>query len=204
MSGGPRLRSGCVILRPHQTESVGFVAQNQFNLGIEFFRLNGVDNRLKIGTAAGEQNRDRNLSCHIILRTNRYALRALANFTDDKTALANAFQHSHHRVGVLFVHDENHAQAHIERRLHLRLGDRADFLNQAEDRRHRPTCPLNHRMPPLRQYPRQISANTAAGDMRCAFDGKRAEQFLGNFSINARRFEQLFAEFATELGNAPV
>ncbi len=45
-----------VILRPHQTESVGFVAQNQFDLSVEFFSLNGVDDRLQIGTAAGKQN----------------------------------------------------------------------------------------------------------------------------------------------------
>jgi len=43
-----------VILRPHESESVGFVTQNQLNLSIEFFSLNGVDNRLQIGTAAGE------------------------------------------------------------------------------------------------------------------------------------------------------
>ena len=40
--------------------------------------------------------------------------------------------------------------------------------------------------------------------MRRAFDAKLAEQLLGDFGVNPRRFEQFLTEFTTELGHTTV
>ena len=106
------------------TESGGFCS-NQFNLSIEFFRLNGVDNRLRL-VRRREQNRDRNLSCHIISRTNRCALRP--GEISPTTKLRSPMRFSIRTTGsASFLSTTRIMPAHIERRLHLRLGDAPIF-----------------------------------------------------------------------------
>jgi len=63
----------------------------------------------------------------------------------------------------------------LERRVHLRLGDRAGFFESSEKPPAPANSPLDHRAPPLRQHSRQISRDSARGDMRRAFDAKFAE-----------------------------
>ncbi len=119
-----------VVLARTRPISVRFVAQDQFNFGVELFRLDGVDDRLQIGAAAGNQNPDRNLPCHIILsERNRCAARSFANLADDESLLAHRFSMRIDAVGSVFVPTTRiMPRPIIERRVHLRLGRRAPIF----------------------------------------------------------------------------
>jgi hypothetical protein len=76
-----------------QTIGIRPVAQNDFNFGIEFPRFNGIDDRLQIRAAAGDQNTDRKLTCHrSTLSAQAGAAQTLANFTDHKRLFADLTQ----------------------------------------------------------------------------------------------------------------
>src|ERR1044071_385120 len=86
--------------------------------------------------------------------TNRRASDAVADFTDDKCRFAHFLEHCENAIGTLLADYENHAESVVERPVHFALDDAAEFLNQREHRRHRPTAALDNRRASLRQYPR--------------------------------------------------
>src|ERR1041384_3696201 len=77
--------------------------------------------------------------------TNRRASDAGADFTDDKCRFAHFLEHCENAIGTLLADHENHALSVVERTVHSPPDAAAEFLNQREPRRHRPTAALDNR-----------------------------------------------------------
>src|SRR2546423_10524251 len=65
-------------------------------------------------------------------------------------------------VGVFGSDHGEHADAHVERALHLRALDPAPGLHEIEDRLGPPGGPVDDRVGVVRQYPRQVARDAAA------------------------------------------
>src|SRR5262249_6884156 len=53
-----------VLFGAHEAVGISAIAEHDLDSRIEFLRLDGIDNGLKVGAAAGNQYADRNLSSH--------------------------------------------------------------------------------------------------------------------------------------------
>jgi hypothetical protein len=53
-----------VFFGPHEAVGVGAIAEHDLDSRVQIFCLDGIDDGLKIGAAAGNQYADGNLSCH--------------------------------------------------------------------------------------------------------------------------------------------
>src|SRR5438445_7678710 len=121
-----------------------------------------------------------------------HALGALVldHLTDDLGAARHLF----------FVHDQDHAESHVECAKHLVVGDAAALGDQVEDRRLLPRTPAEARAQTLRQAARQVAEDPAARDVRGALplDGPQL------LEVRAMRLEQLLpkrpAQFLVDLG----
>ena len=53
-----------VFFGSHETVGIGAIAEHDLDFRVQLFRLDGIDDGLKIGAAAGNQYADGNLSSH--------------------------------------------------------------------------------------------------------------------------------------------
>src|SRR5581483_190500 len=111
----------------------------------------------------------------IFSSANRHAARAVADLAHHKGPLAHALEQRERAVGALWSDHENHAQAVVEGPVHFVLRHGAEFLNQRKHRRHRPAAARDERCASLRQHPRQIAGDAAAGDVRGALHAAGGE-----------------------------
>ena len=74
-------------------------------------------------------------------------------------------QHRQGPVDVARRQHGHHADAHVERLLHLGAVDAAPRGDQPEDRRRRPGAPLDHGLQAGGQHPLQVAGQPAAGDV---------------------------------------
>ena len=86
----------------------------------------------------------------------------------------------HGRRGGLRRHDDHHAQPAVERRAELRVRDPAQRAQHAHDRRHRPRRGVEARPEVLRQRPRHVARQAAAGDV-----GHAADLVAGRLEVRA-------------------
>ena len=94
------------------------------------------------------------------------------------------------RGGILFGHDQGHADAAIEHAVHFGFGDAAMLLQPFEQRRHGPGGLLQHGAHALGQRARDVLDQAAAGDMRQALDLDLLHQREQRLDVDARRLQQ--------------
>src|SRR6266540_6912324 len=72
--------------------------------------------------------------------------------------------------------NNDHANSHVEGAEHFAFLDLPPALKQLKHGKHRPRTSLDFRARPLRQNPRDVLQQSAAGDMRESFDYSAVEQ----------------------------
>src|SRR5262249_37075847 len=70
----------------------------------------------------------------------------------------------------VWIGHDDHAEAHVEHAQHLLEWNTATLLQHREDGRYLPTTPVEFHGYGLRQDARQVTGNTAAGDVRHGLD----------------------------------
>src|SRR5207302_7606187 len=178
-------------LRLREAVSVGSVTQHELNRRAQLIRFNGVDDRLKIGAVAGNEDSNGNFSWHkIYLCVEADAPVAFPNFTDHKMWLAPIFERLCNRADICFSDNENHPEPVIKSLVHFILGDPTELLNQAKNRRRLRRVAIDPSSSPFGQDPREVSGNSTAGDMSGALDAIARKQRSNNSGIDARRCQQ--------------
>src|SRR3982074_695324 len=91
-----------------------------------------------------------------------------ADFPDALRRFPARREEFHRGEGTLGWHDHDHAYATVESAVHLRRLDAPGTLQPIEHRIAVPAAALQHRFEPVGKYPRQVVAQTSAGDVRQA------------------------------------
>src|SRR5438094_1532483 len=125
------------------------------------------------------------------------ARRAFDNRADHLRTFAGVVEKGDRALGVARRDHDHHADAAIEYAMHFGVRDVAFALQPIEDRRPRPSLTLEPRLKLGRQNARHVFDETAAGDMRHAFDGNVADQLQQRARINPGRLEQLVTKRST-------
>ncbi len=99
---------------------------------------------------------------------------------------------------------KDHPEAHVERAVHLVVGDAAATLDLTEDRRHLPLLSVEHGAEAVGQAAGQVAEDAASGDMRRRFPAQRShgvevgrvrgKQLVGKLLGQRRALEHLARE----------
>src|SRR5215469_18225147 len=168
---------------------VGAIRDDDTNLGLEVAAPNRVDDRLQIGAGAGNQDPefDRRIFRHRIGSEKRNAALSARHFADDMGSILATPQMGDDSIGLARGHDRDHAEAVVEGAIHLAARDPAEPLNQAEDRRYRPTVAPDDRASVFRHHARQVFDHAAAGNIRKAVYPETFEQFDHDARVDQSR-----------------
>src|SRR5437870_4487058 len=90
--------------------------------------------------------------------------------------------------------DDNHPDTHVEGAKHLSLFDVSDAPQRFKDWQHRPRAEFDLYARSLRQNPRDIFEQTAAGNVRESFNHSAVEQSLEGAQITYVRFQKRRAD----------
>ena len=109
-----------VFFSPHEAVGIGAIAEHDLDFRIQFLRLDGIDDELKIRAAAGNQYADGNLSSHgCPLGSKSNLSPAFFDLANHKISLPHFFEHRRNPVHMLLADNQDHAQAVIECPVHL-------------------------------------------------------------------------------------
>src|SRR5438552_1359168 len=92
-----------------------------------------------------------------------------------------------------------HADPHVERAQHLRLGDLARFLDAREDLGHGPRAAPQRRSVSVGQDAGQVSGKPAARDVRKGLHLDRVAQREAFLDVNPRRLQELAGEIRSDV-----
>src|SRR5256714_11419190 len=111
-----------------------------------------------------------------------------------QVALAGAVEVVADCVGVRGRADDDHADAHVEGSVHLRFGDVADLLHDAEDRGHGPTAACDFDGGAFGQDARDVLKESAARDVRERLDDSGVEQTFERSKVTEVRLQKGLAD----------
>src|SRR5690606_5263968 len=104
-------------------------------------------------------------SSRLALQDHRGSVTGFADAADLEGATVEALQDGEGLAGVFRRHTDDHAHATVEGAQHFRIGDIALLLQPFEDGRAFPGVQVDDGLGALRQNPRQVLHDTAAGDV---------------------------------------
>ena len=108
-------------------------------------------------------------------------------FADDKGFFRDQFLDFSNGI---FIHNHDHANAHVEDTVHFFGGDTAFLLDQLPERRHRPGAETDYGVEIIRQDARDVFDKSAAGEVGKGFDMRSAERGIQEIEIGTMRGEQ--------------
>src|SRR4030095_4529291 len=129
-----------------------------------------------------------------------YRARPIANLAYLEDALPSRGEGVGGARHVARAHHEEIGDAHVEGAPHLRLLHLAALLDHAEDRRHRPGAPVDHRLAALGKDAGKILGDPAPRDVGHGEHGHAPEQVEHRLHIDARGLEELVSQTAAEPG----
>src|SRR5262245_7034466 len=90
---------------------------------------------------------------------------AADDLTDARVGLAQCIEVAGERLHILRRDDTDHADAHVERAVHLRFGDAAQLLHDGEHRQDGPGAPLDPGRCAFGKDAREVVGQPAPGDV---------------------------------------
>src|SRR5579884_2803941 len=129
---------------------------------------------------------------------------ALFDAADLEHRLAGALKRRGECLCLFGSDDRGHAYAAVEDPRHFFRSDVSALLEQREDRRQLAPAGIYVGMAAIRQNPRNILEKSAAGDMGEALDRTFLHQGKERPHVDARGFEQDFAQRASALTGQPL
>ncbi|CDN45272.1 hypothetical protein BN871_GZ_00050 [Paenibacillus sp. P22] len=125
---------------------------------------------------------------------------ALRDRADAECLLAQLIRRGNGRLRLIGRHDNDEADAHIERREHIAMRDGAFLLHERENRLDRPAAVLYLHVHAFRQHARDVLDEAAAGNMGHALHLDALDQLQRGLDVDLRRLDQDVAQLlAAEL-----
>src|SRR5918994_7861377 len=115
---------------------------------------------------------------------------AALDVPDHEARLAAPFQRVFHLVEVAGRRHDHHADAHVERAVHLLIRDLPGGLDEAEKRGHQPGGRADARAEAGGQHAGHVAGETAAGDVDQGADLAPLQQRLERGEVTSMRREQ--------------